>query len=64
MTGRTADGFAEVVLGSRKGWVASTYLEATTGLPAVPNEEVAEAALAHSDVLIPFASVDPAKGAL
>jgi predicted TIM-barrel fold metal-dependent hydrolase len=38
--------------------------ESTTGLPAVPNEEVAEAALAHPDTLIPFASVDPAKGAL
>ncbi|GAB3722070.1 amidohydrolase family protein [Nocardiopsis oceani] len=38
--------------------------ESTSGLPAVPNEEVAEAAAAHSDALIPFASIDPAKGAL
>ena len=45
MTGRTADGFAEVVLGSRKGWVASTYLKATTGVPAVVGTRVATAAL-------------------
>jgi predicted TIM-barrel fold metal-dependent hydrolase len=36
--------------------------EAATGVPPVPNEEVAEAARAHPDVLIPFASVDPARG--
>ncbi len=36
--------------------------EAATGTPAVPNEEVAEAALANPDVIIPFASVDPFKG--
>jgi predicted TIM-barrel fold metal-dependent hydrolase len=33
--------------------------ETQTGLPAAPNEEIAEAAAANSDVLIPFASVDP-----
>ena len=33
-----------------------------TGLPGVPNEEVAEVAAANPDVLIPFASIDPAKG--
>jgi len=36
--------------------------ESTTGVPPVPNEEVAEAARAHPDVFIPFASIDPAKG--
>lgn len=36
--------------------------EAATGTPAVPNEEVAEAAAANPDVLIPFASIDPHKG--
>lgn len=36
--------------------------ESTTGYPAIANEEVAEAAAAHPDVLIPFASIDPAKG--
>jgi uncharacterized protein len=38
--------------------------EAATGTPAVPNEEVAEAAAANSDVIIPFASIDPHKGRL
>ncbi|MDR3032165.1 amidohydrolase family protein [Kitasatospora cineracea] len=38
--------------------------EAATGAPAVPNEEVAEVAAANPDVLIPFASIDPAKGRL
>jgi hypothetical protein len=35
--------------------------ETVTGRPAVPNEEIAEAARANSDVLIPFGSVDPHK---
>jgi len=34
-----------------------------TGRPAVPNEEIFAAAADNSDVLIPFASVDPGKGA-
>jgi len=37
--------------------------ESATGQPPVPNEEVAEAAAANPDVLIPFASIDPARGA-
>ena len=37
--------------------------ETVTGRRAVPNEEIAEAAAANPDVLIPFASVDPNKGA-
>ncbi len=36
--------------------------EAATGTPAVPNEEVAEAARENPDVIIPFASLDPHKG--
>src|SRR6266568_4020430 len=36
--------------------------ESTTGEVRVPNEDVAEAAAENSDVLIPFASIDPAKG--
>ena len=35
--------------------------ETVTGRPAVPNEEIAEVARANSDILIPFASVDPHK---
>lgn len=37
-------------------------LESTTGLTRLPNEEVLEAAAANPDVIIPFASIDPAKG--
>jgi uncharacterized protein len=33
-----------------------------TGRPAVPNEEILEVAAANSDVLIPFASIDPGRG--
>jgi predicted TIM-barrel fold metal-dependent hydrolase len=33
------------------------------GIKPVPNEEVAELAAEHSDVMIPFASIDPASGA-
>ena len=35
----------------------------TTGQPRIPNGEVIEAAQRHPDVLIPFASVDPRRGA-
>jgi predicted TIM-barrel fold metal-dependent hydrolase len=37
-------------------------LESTTGATRVPNEEIAEAAAENPDVLVPFASIDPAKG--
>ena len=39
-------------------------VDATTamGVPPVPNDEIAEAAHAHPDVLIPFGSVDPHLG--
>jgi uncharacterized protein len=36
--------------------------ESASGLVRVPNEEVAEIAAENADVLIPFASIDPAKG--
>jgi predicted TIM-barrel fold metal-dependent hydrolase len=35
--------------------------ELQTGRPPIPNEEIAEVARANDDVLIPFASVDPAR---
>jgi predicted TIM-barrel fold metal-dependent hydrolase len=35
--------------------------ESRSGIPPIPNAEIAEAAAANSDVLIPFASVDPAR---
>ena len=37
--------------------------EAATGQPALSNEEIADLAAQHSDVLIPFGSIDPARGA-
>jgi predicted TIM-barrel fold metal-dependent hydrolase len=36
--------------------------ESEMGFTRIANEEVAEVAAEHSDVLIPFASIDPAKG--
>jgi predicted TIM-barrel fold metal-dependent hydrolase len=36
--------------------------ELATGHPAVSNESIAEAAAEHVDVLIPFGSIDPARG--
>ena len=36
--------------------------EAATGQPALSNEEIADLAAQHADVLIPFASIDPARG--
>jgi predicted TIM-barrel fold metal-dependent hydrolase len=35
--------------------------ESRSGIPPIPNEEIAEAAADNDDVLIPFASVDPAR---
>jgi predicted TIM-barrel fold metal-dependent hydrolase len=43
--------------------IFSVDAEAATGHAALSNEEIAEAAAEHPDVLIPFASVDPARGA-
>jgi predicted TIM-barrel fold metal-dependent hydrolase len=37
-------------------------LESTTGLTRLPNEEILDGAAANPDVIIPFASIDPAKG--
>ena len=37
-------------------------MEATTGRAPIANEEIAEAAATHPDVLIPFASLDPRRG--
>ena len=36
--------------------------ELTTGHPTLSNEEIAEAAAEHPDVLVPFGSIDPARG--
>lgn len=37
--------------------------ELTTGQPRIPNQHVIEGALRHSDVFVPFASIDPRRGA-
>ncbi|WP_019813073.1 4-hydroxyphenyl-beta-ketoacyl-CoA hydrolase [Saccharomonospora saliphila] len=42
--------------------VFTVDIESATGHAALSNERIAEAAAEHSDVLLPFASVDPAKG--
>ncbi|WP_020659259.1 4-hydroxyphenyl-beta-ketoacyl-CoA hydrolase [Amycolatopsis benzoatilytica] len=42
--------------------VFTVDIEAATGHTALSNEEIAQAASEHPDALIPFASVDPAKG--
>jgi predicted TIM-barrel fold metal-dependent hydrolase len=36
--------------------------ELATGHPTLSNEEIAQAAAEHPDVLVPFASIDPARG--
>ncbi|SES68313.1 amidohydrolase family protein [Geodermatophilus poikilotrophus] len=48
-----------------KGMAAVVFTvdsELTTGHPALSNEEIAESAAQHPDVLIPFGSIDPARG--
>ncbi len=42
--------------------VFSVDAESATGVPGVPNEEVAKAAADNPDIMIPFASIDPARG--
>ena len=42
--------------------VFTVDVESATGHRAISNDEIADAAAEHPDVLIPFASVDPAKG--
>jgi predicted TIM-barrel fold metal-dependent hydrolase len=56
----TADDVAAYYRERRIAAVVFTVdIELTTGLPPVPNEEIAAVAAANDDVLIPFASVDP-----
>jgi uncharacterized protein YraI len=45
MTGRTGGSYAEIVLGTTKGWVAKAYLVRASGLPAVVDSRVATAEL-------------------
>jgi uncharacterized protein len=44
--------------------IFSVDSEARTGFKRYPNEEVARLAAENSDIMIPFGSIDPAKGML
>jgi predicted TIM-barrel fold metal-dependent hydrolase len=64
--GQHAPGLGEIAAYYRE-WrtaavVFSVDVEAATGHPALSNEEIADVAAEHADILIPFASIDPAKG--
>jgi uncharacterized protein len=59
----TLDEIAAYYRERRIGAVVFTVdTEGFTGHPAISNEEIAEGAAKHADVLMAFASVDPAKG--
>jgi uncharacterized protein len=64
--GRRAPGLAEIAAYYRERDMAAVVFpvdaEHATGVPPVPNEEVAEAAAASGGVLIPFGSIDPFRG--
>ena len=65
--GDRAPGIAEIADYYRSRHMAAVVFtvdaETATGHPPVPSEEVARACAAHADVLIPFGSVDPWRGA-
>jgi uncharacterized protein len=54
---------AEYYRSSKIGCVVFPVAEKLTGKPQIPNERVAEFAAEHSDIMIAFASIDPARGA-
>jgi uncharacterized protein len=64
--GRRKPALAEIAAYYRERDMAAVVFpvdaEHATGLPPVPNEEVAAAAAASGGVLIPFASIDPFRG--
>lgn len=60
----TVDDIAEYYRSRRIGAVVFTVdAETATGHPPITNEEIADRAASHADVLIPFASIDPHRGA-
>jgi hypothetical protein len=60
----TADDIASRYRAARMACVLFTVdAESATGHPPIANTEIARAAARHSDVFIPFASLDPARGA-
>jgi predicted TIM-barrel fold metal-dependent hydrolase len=66
VTGKRKPTLEEVAAHYRERSMAAVIFtvdaEHATGEPPVSNEEVAEAAAANADVLIPFASIDPFRG--
>jgi uncharacterized protein len=61
----TLEQIAETYRSLRMAAVVFTVDAATaTGHPALSSEDIADQAAAHDDVLIPFGSVDPLKGAM
>ena len=60
----TVDDIAARYRAARMACVLFTVdAESATGHPPIANTEIARAAAQHPDVLIPFASIDPARGA-
>jgi predicted TIM-barrel fold metal-dependent hydrolase len=60
---RDWDQLAEYYRSRRLGCVVFPVDERLTGRPRVPNEQVLEFASRNADIAIPFASIDPARGA-
>jgi len=65
-TDRQAPSIPEIATYYRERRMAAVVftvdIESATGHPALSNEQIAAAAAEHGDALIPFASIDPAKG--
>jgi predicted TIM-barrel fold metal-dependent hydrolase len=60
---RDAAGLAEYYRSRKMACVVFTVDETLSGMPRLSNDEVVEFALANSDIAIPFASVNPNRGA-
>jgi predicted TIM-barrel fold metal-dependent hydrolase len=56
------DGVAEYYRARNLACVVFTVDETLSGRPVVSNDDVLDAAARNTDVLIPFVSVDPARG--
>jgi predicted TIM-barrel fold metal-dependent hydrolase len=67
VTGDRTPTIAQIAAHYRENRMAAVVFtvdaQSATGHPPVPSEEVARACAEHADVLIPFASVDPWRGA-
>ena len=67
LEGDRTPSMAQIAWYYRQRWMAAVVFtvdaESATGHPPVASEEVAAACAEHADVLIPFASVDPWRGA-